>query len=58
MNRFAQLRDALAEKEHVLTVASHGGDRMLADRTRLDARAIRGELGRRRSWQPSLRTED
>ena len=49
MNRFAQLRDALAEKEHVLTVASHGGDRMLADRTRLDARAIRGELGRRRS---------
>jgi hypothetical protein len=58
MNRFAQLRDALAEKEHVLTVASYGGDRVLADRTRLDARAIRGELRRRRSWRPWLGTED
>ena len=58
MDRFAQLLDALAEKEHVLTLAAHGGDRTLADLTHRDARAIRGELGRQGSWRPCLRAED
>jgi hypothetical protein len=44
MGPFAQLLDALAEKTHVLTVASRCGDRTLAERTRRDARAIHGEL--------------
>ena len=44
MGPFAQLLDALAEKTHVLTVASQCGDRTLAEHTWRDARAIHGEL--------------
>ena len=49
MGPFSHLLEALDEKAHVLTVASRGGDRSLADRTLRDARAIQEELFTRRS---------
>jgi hypothetical protein len=56
MGPFGQLLDALAEKTHVLTVASQCGDRTLADRTHRDARAIHSELFTSRSrWRDPAR---